>query len=548
MKLSQLPLLIGSNFPVVALESPLPERMAILEHILRTCGLPNNLPCLVWNVGQAVLKEVRLTENGTGIKLHSFDAFKPQMDSRIDVLNFMMGYTTSVVFILENLHPWLAGSGTAWQIVSQVTNVFYDFLNDKERTKRLILLGQDIQLHSSLIGIIPLVENSLPDAEAIAATVDIYTKALKTSIESNSAGKHNLIINLSAQEQENLTRAASGLTLEEIRAGLRLIAREHWRFDGTTPALMGQYKAEKLKHFNLEFISHPDIPTFGGLDLLRQEMICTQKLFSPEARKYNLPIPKGVLLAGPPGTGKTLTAKVIAQMWNMPMVPVDWGSLYGGVVGESEQNLRRILAIAEACAPCLLYLDDLDKGLGGHDTNNDGGISRRMAGKFLTWMQEKSSAVYVVATVNRIDALPAELTRVGRFDAIYFIDLPNSLERQQIFELHLKKYDNELVGENRLITMQDLRLLAAETQDCSGAEIAGLVDTAARDAFYEDRPNKITVADLLRCRRSFKPLAEREAARIEAMRDWASRSAKPASSPEQQRPADGHLSPNLLLD
>ena len=130
MKLSQLPLLIGSNFPVVALESPLPERMAILEHILRTCGLPNNLPCLVWNVGQAVLKEVRLTENGTGIKLHSFDAFKPQMDSRIDVLNFMMGYTTSVVFILENLHPWLAGSGTAWQIVSQVTNVFYDFLND----------------------------------------------------------------------------------------------------------------------------------------------------------------------------------------------------------------------------------------------------------------------------------------------------------------------------------------------------------------------------------------------------------------------------------
>jgi SpoVK/Ycf46/Vps4 family AAA+-type ATPase len=226
-----------------------------------------------------------------------------------------------------------------------------------------------------------------------------------------------------------------------------------------------------------------------------------------------------MMLVGVPGSGKSLIAKTIGTLWNVPVLSVDMGSIYGSLVGESEANLRRLLSTAEAIAPCVLFLDEIEKALAGVNSANDSGVSQRLFGRLLTWMQEKTAPVFVLATANNIAGLPPEFTRKGRFDEIFFVDLPNALEREAILEAHLTRYGVAGVA---------LAEAVAATEGFSGAELAAVVEEAL-DLMDEDDQATLTPDYLQAAIKATRPLSERSPEALANLREWAKASARPAT-------------------
>jgi SpoVK/Ycf46/Vps4 family AAA+-type ATPase len=235
----------------------------------------------------------------------------------------------------------------------------------------------------------------------------------------------------------------------------------------------------------------------GGLAVLKDWLRLRERAFTEEARDYGLPAPKGIALIGIPGTGKSLTAKMIADLWHLPLLRLDVGALFGSLVGESEERTRRALSLAETIAPCILWVDEIEKAFAFG--SGDAGTSQRVFAHLLTWMQDKTSPCFVVATANNIAALPPELLRKGRFDEIFFLDLPSTPERREIFSVHLKK--RKCVPAD-----YDLDLLARESEGYVGAEIEQTVIDAMYLAFNEEM-RRVTTSDILACIRKQVPLS-----------------------------------------
>ena len=271
----------------------------------------------------------------------------------------------------------------------------------------------------------------------------------------------------------------------------------------------------------LEFIkSEYTIKDIGGLDNLKKWLLKRNNSWSEQAKKYCIPAPKGVLITGVPGCGKSLTAKAMSAAWQLPLLKLDFGKIFSGIVGSSEENMRRALATAEAVAPSILWIDEIEKGLSGLGSNGDSGVSSRIFGQFLTWMQEKDSPVFVIATANNISNLPPELLRKGRFDEIFFVDLPTVEERKEIFKLHLEKRlkDKEVASE--VSEIKDLCTnLAQMTEGFIGSEIEQVVVSALCDAFFENRPLKFE--DLVKNIQTTVPLSMTQREQILALRAWA---------------------------
>ena len=243
------------------------------------------------------------------------------------------------------------------------------------------------------------------------------------------------------------------------------------------------------------------------------------------ARDFGLQEPKGLLLLGVPGCGKSLTAKTIASFWNMPLLRLDIGKVFQGLVGSSEDNIRKAIATAEAVAPCVLWIDEIEKGLSGVQSSGatDGGVTSRIFSTILTWMQEKMSPVFVVATANNINLLPPELLRKGRFDEIFFVDLPNEEERKKIFEIHLvKKRQNP--------QSFPMEMLSKKTEGFNGAEIEECIKEAMFAAYVENPETPVLKAShLMDSINKTVPLSTTMKEQISALRLWASTRAKNAS-------------------
>ena len=261
----------------------------------------------------------------------------------------------------------------------------------------------------------------------------------------------------------------------------------------------------------------------GGLESLKLWLEQRHRAFSEEAARYGLPLPRGVLLVGPQGTGKSLTAKAIAHSWAMPLLRLDVGRLFAGLVGASEARTRDMIQRAEAMAPCVLWIDEIDKGFGfSGGSGGDGGTSQRVLASVLTWMAEKTSAVFVVATANGVERLPAELLRKGRFDEIFLLELPSRQERQAILQLQLQR--------RRPDQAIPLEVLLDRTEGFSGAELEQLVIEAMHLAFGEGR--ELSEADLIAAASQVVPLSRTAREQLEDLRRWAaSGRARPASSP-----------------
>lgn len=260
--------------------------------------------------------------------------------------------------------------------------------------------------------------------------------------------------------------------------------------------------------------------------------------FSARARAYGLPAPKGALLVGVPGCGKSLTAKAVATAWGMPLLRMDLGALKSKYVGDSEANIRKALKVAEAVAPCVLWLDEIEKALSGATQGAaDGGVSADALGAILSWMQDRAGSVFVVATANDVRSLPPELLRKGRFDDLFFVDLPTATERAAILAAALRSHGRDP-------SKIALQVVAAATSEFTGAELAALIPEALFSAFA-DREREITTDDLIEAASNVVPLAKTASEKIKAVREWAQGRARPASIPEVTRRAMVAAAPSL---
>jgi SpoVK/Ycf46/Vps4 family AAA+-type ATPase len=328
---------------------------------------------------------------------------------------------------------------------------------------------------------------------------------------------------LSAQGREKLIQAALGLTLAQAqRVFAKAIVADGALADGDIDLVTEEKRVLIRESEALEF--HPatrDLEDVGGLDALKQWLRLRERAFTREATDYGLPAPKGMALLGIPGTGKSLVAKVIASLWRMPLFRLDTGALFGSLVGESEERARRALRLAESAAPAILWIDEVDKALahGGLDS----GTSTRVFGSLLTWMQEKTAPVFVVATANSISHLPPELLRKGRFDEVFFLDLPRAEERAEILKVHLRK-------RRRAPEKFDLSRLSAESEGYTGAELEQAVLDAMYVGFNEGR--ELTTDDISATLARQIPLSVSQREDIGALRSWLREGrAQPASSP-----------------
>jgi len=321
--------------------------------------------------------------------------------------------------------------------------------------------------------------------------------------------------------REAVIRAATGLTTMEAENAFALSLIE----SGTIqPNLVAREKAHALKSGGLlEVIeTTASLDAIGGLENLKAWLIQRGEAFTERARTYGLPVPKGMLVLGVPGTGKSLTAKATASVFGVPLLKLDAGRLFGGLVGQSEANVRSVIQTAEAISPCVLWIDEIEKsfGAGGSGGSTDGGTSARVFGTMLNWLQDKTAPVFVVATANDVSKLPPEMLRKGRWDELWFVDLPDTWERTAIWDLIIAKYGRE-------VTAYDPVVLARASEMHTGAEIEAAFVEALHRAFAEDRePGELDLGEVLN---ESVPLAVSMSEPIERLRHWAKGRARHAS-------------------
>ncbi|NER01180.1 MAG: AAA family ATPase [Okeania sp. SIO3C4] len=371
----------------------------------------------------------------------------------------------------------------------------------KSQPKNLVILAPQISVPEDLTEVITIVEFPLPNSQEISQEVERLLVAMGQSLDKRLL--------------DEVVRAAQGLSIERIRRVLAKAIATHGELQLNDVDLILEEKRQTIRQTQiLDFYpARENISDIGGLDNLKDWLLRRGGAFSERARQYGLPHPRGLLLVGIQGTGKSLTAKAIAHHWHLPLLRLDVGRLFGGLVGESESRTRQMISIAEALAPCVLWIDEIDKGFAGLKSQGDAGTTSRVFGTFITWLAEKKSPVFVVATANNIQSLPPEILRKGRFDEIFFVGLPNQEERTAIFEVHLSR----LRPHN--IKNYDINRLAYETPDFSGAEIEQSLIEAMHIGFSQNR--EFTTEDILESASQIIPLARTAEEQIKFLQDWA---------------------------
>jgi SpoVK/Ycf46/Vps4 family AAA+-type ATPase len=371
----------------------------------------------------------------------------------------------------------------------------------KSQPKNIVIIAPEISIPNELAEVLTVIEFPFPTAQEI-----------KTEIQRLIASTGQSLDN---QLLDELVRSAQGLSLERIRRVLTLAIANHGQIEPEDVELILEEKRQSIRQTQIldYYPAKEQISDIGGLDNLKDWLLRRGGAFSDKARAYGLPHPRGLLLVGIQGTGKSLTAKAIAHHWHLPLLRLDVGRLFGGLVGESESRTRQMINLAEALAPCILWIDEIDKAFGGADGKADSGTTSRVFGTFITWLAEKQTPVFVVATANNIRALPPEMLRKGRFDEIFFVGLPSQEEREAIFNVHL----SHLRPHN--LKNYDLKRLAYETPDFSGAEIEQTIIEAMHIGFSQNRD--FSTEDILEAASQIVPLARTAKEQIEFLQNWA---------------------------
>lgn len=492
---NELETLIRARYPIVYVVSWEEKRV---EDRLRVIARERSRKFHVWTVTQGFTSSTGLRDNVTR--------------DPIAALDFVLNSPDQAIFLLKDFHSFISDYNVTRRLRDLTPAL-------KNSFKNLVILSPILKLPPELEKEITVLDYGLPSYDDLGRLLDDIIRDVRD--------KPGVEWDLKPEDRESVLKAAQGLTQMEAENVFAKSLVEKRKFD--IDVILSEKEQIIRKSGILEYYPAQEaFNSVGGLDLLKDWMDKRTTSFTDKARDFGLPEPKGILLLGVQGCGKSLSAKAIGAQWKLPLLRLDIGKVFAGLVGASEENMRKALRVAESVAPAILWLDELEKGLSGIQSSGstDGGTTSRVFSTFLTWLQEKTVPVFVVATANQVEALPPELLRKGRFDEIFFIDLPSKEERAEIFGIHLRK-------RKRDPAKYDLDKLAEATPGYSGAELEQAVVEALYDAFEKkkEKPDyDLTTEDIVKAARASVPLSMTMREKIAYLRDWASTRARDASS------------------
>src|SRR6478609_9008914 len=490
--------LVKARYSLIWISSA--EEQRVEEQVRKLC-VEREMRLEVWSITEGF----KTVANGQGTR----DVKDP-----MKAIDHVIRAEGRALFVLRDFHPFLKEPAVVRRLRDAATEL-------RKTKKSLAVLAPVTKVPPELEkSISAILDWDLPNRQEIEAAAKKVVPSLPAATQQ--------VIESDPTFMERVVEAALGLTLVEAENVFAKSAVRTHTFDLET--ILEEKKQIIRKSGLLEYYEHrEEFSDVGGMEVLKDWIVKRRSAFGSRAKDFGLPLPKGILLIGVPGTGKSLTAKAVGALWQMPLLRLDVGKIFGGLVGSSEENIRTVIKTAEAIAPAILWIDELEKGFSGTQSSGstDGGTTSRVFGTFITWLQEKTSPVFVIATANNVSALPPELLRKGRFDEIFFCDLPDREDRRQIIDIHLRK-------KKRDPGQFDMEKLVDATIDFSGAELEQAVVAALYDAF--DTGNDLTTEGLLKTTSELVPLAITMREMIEQMREWARTRARYASARGRQPP------------
>ncbi len=542
--LERLKVLINSSTPIVVMET-VEEKRAVM--LVRAACAELNLPVFEWSIADGLTRmggtpvnsspptsraepkprnaaggseSERLLAYVTSSVSHSeaASAGNPGIVNTKEpaqVLAHLETMTIEGVFILKDFHRHVEEA----VVVRRLRDVAQRFCTQRQT---IVITAPSISLPQELTSLVEYLELPLPDIQRLRAVVEVvYSRLTKT---------HTLKSQLDSIGIQAVAENLRGLTEEEAERAVSQAILKHYALCPEVVTDILEAKKNLLRRSGmLEFIESSDnMANIGGLDNLKHWLQQRRGAWEESARSFGLEPPRGVIILGVQGCGKSMCARAIAGEWKLPLVRFDASMVFDKFIGETEKHIKKLFQVAEELAPAVLWIDELEKvfaGSGTDSSSSDAGVSSRLLGSFLSWMQDRRAPVFVAATSNNVTALPPELIRKGRFDELFFVDLPNSVERKAIFTLQLARHKLNPASFN-------LDQLAVAAKSYSGAEIDAAVQTSMYEAFSSKKP--VTTEGVLEALRSTIPLSATRAEEIQSLRAWSRQRAVPASLPDVQ--------------
>ena len=477
--LNEFVLLLKARYPIIYISTNEEER---IEYLIKYCAKKYVVRTYYsWDF----VDGYQGNPNDTGF------AARNQLEA-LDLIEKLTPETASI-FVLKDYDNFLKD----FSVIRKLKNLSRTL---KTQPKNIIIVSSEINIPDSLKEFVTLLEFPLPSYSEILEELNRLISSLQQEIEPATVN--------------NIAKACQGLSLERIRRVLSKVIAKYGEIDKSSPNLILQEKKQIIQQTQLlEYcLNDKSLSDLGGLDNFKDWLELRSEAFSQDAIQYGLPYPKGLLLVGVQGTGKSVAAKIIANEWQLPLLRLDFGRLFASLIGQSEQRVRKMIEIAEALSPCILWVDEIDKAFAGAQSSGDSGTTSRVLATFITWLSEKTTPVFVVATANNIDMIPPEILRKGRFDEMFFLNLPTREEREAIFEVHLKKFRPDSIQKFQL------PLLGQLSKEFSGAEIEQVVIEAMRLGFNENR--EFNNEDILISIQKLVPLERTKSKEIDLLKAW----------------------------
>lgn len=505
---------LKARYPLILIKSTEEDRLTMdLKEVAKS--LKHDL--VTWSIASGLKADNKQFDNGT---------IEPK--KAIDICEGIAKTDKPTLFVFYDIVPIISSPQTGAIYQRRLKEFALNIRTNGYRCN-CILVSPKAEIDGSINSDITVLDYPLPNRNEVSEQINYFVNQYK--------GVAGVFIDTAPETLSALTNAALGLTYAEIENCLARALVEDHRLDmDDIKSIVDEKKQIIRKSGILEYVENKlSLNDVGGLTVLKRWLELRGATFSEEAKSFGLNPPKGVLLVGIPGCGKSLTAKCIASAWNMPLLKLDMGKIFGKYVGDSEANIRQALKTAEAIAPCVLWIDEIEKGLSGG--GSDGGTTSRVFGNILTWMQDKTSPVFTFATANNIRNLPPELLRKGRFDEIFFVDLPDFEERKKILEIHISKSGRNLKN----FDLDKLAKLSGEDNFGNNIRLAGAeLESWVKDALIEAYSRKIkgddkadlSMEDFEVVIKRMVPMAKMRLEDFKELRDWANENAISASVSE----------------
>ncbi len=498
----ELEILIRARYPIIYVITSEEERV---ESCLKGMAAARNKQLFIWTVTQGM----RAAEARSGRSQHHSE----RSADPLAALDAVVDQIDPAIFLLEDFHPFTSGERCNISIIRRLRDAARHV---RETYKTIVITAPLLQLAPELAKDVAVIDFGLPQQHELSELLDRVASELRENSRAH--------IELEAEARARLLQAARGLTLKEAENVLARSLVVQGKLDGDPRIVFSEKRQIIRKSGLLEYCDvQESMDDVAGLEHLKGWLEKRTSAFGEKAAEFGLPTPRGVMLLGVQGCGKSLCAKSVASLWQLPLLRFDLGRMFSSLVGSSEENIRLALQTAENVAPVVLWIDEIDKalaGCGASSGSSDAGTAARVFGTLVTWLSEKSAAVFVVATANEIQQLPPELLRKGRFDDIFFVDLPSADERREIFRIHLSKRGRDPANFN-------LEELARSSDGFNGAELEEGVIAGLFEAF--SRGTELSTELIQETLNETVPLSKTMSEELDRLRKWAVGRARPAS-------------------